>query len=117
MPLRTPDQRAEVLRKIDEKLSANTYLLSFEQAFETLKEIEAEMLAAEDDSALYSALFKVREELKRLMDGRALELGKSEDWAEGCEVARHKADAASSFPCGRGTENRRRPKTTRRPPF
>jgi hypothetical protein len=82
MPVRTPDQRAEVLRKIDEKLSANTYLLSFEQAFETLKEIEAEMLAAEDDSALYSALFKVREELKHLMDGRALELGKSEDWAE-----------------------------------
>ncbi|HKN77169.1 MAG TPA: hypothetical protein VJW94_18480 [Candidatus Acidoferrum sp.] len=45
------------------------------------KQIEADLKTAEDDPELYNVLMLVRTKLKEVMEVRARELGKSDDWA------------------------------------
>lgn len=82
MPAGESHDREAVLKRIAEKLSANGGFLPLEQAYDVFKEIEAEMQAAEDDHELYDTLLAMRNELKKAMEARAQELGRSEDWAQ-----------------------------------
>jgi hypothetical protein len=81
MPAKDARERAEVLSRVADRLSAHGTKVSLQQAYDMFKEIESEMEAAEDDSELYSALADIRKELRKAMDARAQELGQSEDWA------------------------------------
>ncbi len=82
MPAKEPHERAEILTRFADKLSAGGGFLTLQQAYEVFKEIEAELRAAEDDPELYKGLMLVRGKLKSAMEARAQELGKSDEWEQ-----------------------------------
>jgi len=82
MPAKESNDREALLKRLVDRLSANGGFLTLEQAYDVFKEIEAEMRAAEGDHELYDALLAMRNELKKAMQARAQEMGKSEDWAQ-----------------------------------
>lgn len=73
-------ERAEILANFAEKLSPGRGLLTWQQAYDVFKEIEAKMEAVEDDAELYNALLGVRKVLMESMEVRSRELGKEDEW-------------------------------------
>ena len=82
-PPNDPKKREALLETVKKLAEVPTIPMgSMGEAYEFFKQVEADLKAAEDDPELYNALMFVRTRLKKAMEARAREVGKSDDWAE-----------------------------------